>query len=264
MFLEVCIVFASIITDAFHHHIKLDTFPMNVTLGFPTENYEPVALKDMTDGSIRRFDIETGLSFDSSPVTVKSLQSVETAISILQVTVRRPFTKKSIAAITWSLFPYVVPIFTVLSFIRFSVISVGNGEPLTKGYSGFLFFYIIFAIFCVILNERVLKRIIQEPRPSGSASKSYGMPSGHCTSCYAWMIWCLVEIIVHPASSLGLTLFLIFLTIVVLGPVPYARVYLQDHTSRQVLVGMLVGSVLGVLAVPIRMLLFPSATPLWQ
>jgi len=236
---------------------------MNVTLGLPAENYEPVALRDFPDGSVKRFDIESGLSVDSSPLTVDSGNVSEPAISILQVTVRRPFTKKSIAAIMWSLFPYVVPIFTFLSFIRYAIISVGNGQAVTHGYSGFLFFYIIFAITCVLLNERVLKRVIQEPRPSGSASKSYGMPSGHSTSCYAWMVWCLVEIIAHPASSIALTIFLICLTLVVLGPVPYARVYLQDHTNRQVLVGMLVGTFLGLLAVPFRLWVFPYATPLW-
>lgn len=237
---------------------------MNVTLGIPSESYEPVALRDMEAGSVKRFDIESAVSVDSSPITVNSSRVPDPAISILQVTVRRPFTKKSIAAITWSLFPYVVPLFTILSFIRLALISVGNGQPITRGYSGFLLFYILFAIFCVLLNEHVLKKIYQEPRPTGSASKSYGMPSGHCTSCYAWMVWCLVEIVLLPATHLGITIFLVIFNVLVLGPVPYARVYLKDHTSRQVLVGMFVGSLLGLLGGAVRRILFPNATPLWR
>ncbi len=187
----------------------------------------------------------------------------ERPLCVLQVTIRKPLTPRSTAAIMWSLFPYAIPIFCILSFIRHAAISAKAGNSIVSGHSGFLLFYICLAIFGVLLNEKVLKRIIQEPRPAASGCKGYGMPSGHSTNCYAWMVWTIVEIFLHPCASLFVTIFLLCLTVFVLGPVPYARVYLEDHTPRQVLAGMSVGSILGLLAVPVRSVLFPNATPLW-
>ena len=237
---------------------------MSTTLGLPVDNREEVPLKTRGDRSPFSPDLESGAFELSSPLNYKDqVLEVQPAISVLQVTIRRPFTTKSILAITWSLFPYVVPIFSILSLVRHAAIGVSNGSSVSSGYSGFLLFFTLLAGFCVLLNERVLKRFIQEPRPAASAAKSYGMPSGHSTSCYAWMIWCLMELLAHPSSSAVFTIFLALLCLLVLAPVPYARVYLQDHTEKQVLVGMGVGTVIGLIALPVRGVLFPNATPLW-
>ena len=236
---------------------------MNVTLGLPSDRYDEIPMKSMKAGSDRETDIELGFEIEGGSPMMRDVRNLEPAISVLQVTIRRPYTIPTLMAITWSLFPYVIPIFTVLSFIRHSAVAMSEGTSTRAGYSGFLLFYIFLALFCVLLNEKVLKRIIQEPRPAASASQSYGMPSGHSTSCYAWMVWCLVELLAHPSSSTGFTTFLIVLALFVLGPVPYARVFLHDHTGRQVLVGMAVGSVIGLLAVPIRSWLLPHSTPVW-
>jgi membrane-associated phospholipid phosphatase len=188
---------------------------------------------------------------------------LEEGISVLQVTIRRPFTIISIMAILWSLFPYVVPLFSILSFMRNLVGAIIDSTSPFSGHSGFLLFFLLLAISGVLLNEHVLKKIFHEPRPAASASKSYGMPSGHSTNCYAWMIWSLMEIVVSPSTNAGFTIFLIVFDLAILGPVPYARVYLQDHTPKQVLVGCCIGIGIGLLAVPIRYALFPHAVPLW-
>jgi membrane-associated phospholipid phosphatase len=237
---------------------------MSTTLGLPIDNREEIPLKTKGDQSPFSPDLESGAFELSSPLNYKAQSLAEQqAISVLQVTVRRPFTPKSVVAIIWSLFPYVVPVFSVLSLIRHAVSGVSQGSSVSSGYSGFLLFFTLMAAFCVLLNERVLKRFIQEPRPAASAAKSYGMPSGHSTSCYAWMVWCIMELLAHPSSSAIFTLFLVVLCLVVLAPVPYARVYLQDHTEKQVLVGMGVGTIIGFIALPLRAVLFPHATPLW-
>lgn len=230
--------------------------------GASASEYEPVPLKRMLDGFDDDLDMELGFEIDVSPKRDSS-RPMDRGISILQVTIRRPFTVLSLMAIAWSLLPYVVPVFTILSFVRYMAIAIARGQSITGGYSGFLLFYLLLAISGVLLNEKVLKRIIQEPRPPGSASTSYGMPSGHATNCYAWLVWCLLELWTSRAHSEGLTWFLVLLAVMVLGPVPYARVYLQDHTKKQVLVGCLVGSLIGVVAVPARRIFFPLAVPLW-
>lgn len=240
---------------------------MNVTLGTPSEDesFDPIPLKDFqSDQQLTKPDIEQGFEIDDSPTnSLFAPVWEERPMCVLQVTIRRPLTPRSIAAIMWSLFPYAVPIFCILSFIRHAAVSARVGASIVAGHSGFLMYYIGLAIFGVLLNEKVLKRIIQEPRPAASACKGYGMPSGHSTNCYAWMVWTVFEIILHPSASLFVTIFLVCLAVFVLGPVPYARVYLEDHTPRQVLAGMAVGSLIGLLAVPVRSVAFPNATPLW-
>ena len=238
---------------------------MNVALGLPSddEHLEPVPLKDFQAQPSRKPDIEQGFEIDESPNSLFAQFGPEAPMCVLQVTIRKPITRPAMAAIVWSLFPYAVPIFCVLSFIRHAALTAHAGQSVASGHSGFLLFYICLAIFGVLLNEKVLKRIIQEPRPIASACRGYGMPSGHSTNCYAWMIWNTTEILSHPSPSTFVTLFLLCLTIFVLGPVPYARVYLQDHTPKQVMVGMVVGTIIGLLAVPSRLWLFPHATPLW-
>ena len=224
-------------------------------------DYEPVPLKSMPNGIDKELDMEMGFEIDDSPKAL--IHPIDQGISVLQVTIRRPFTVFSIMAISWSLLPYVVPVFTILSFVRYMAIALARGQSVFGGYSGFLMFFICLAISGVLLNEKVLKRIIQEPRPAASASTSYGMPSGHSTNCYAWLVWCLVELLTQPSPSSALTWFLAILAIFVLGPVPYARVYLKDHTVKQVLVGCVVGSLIGLVAVPVRHVVFPNAVPLW-
>jgi membrane-associated phospholipid phosphatase len=238
---------------------------MSVAVGLPIDdNYDPIPLRtfqraDDSDLS----DIEKGFEIDDSPNSLFATPAEEQPVCVLQVTIRKPVTPGSMAAIAWSLFPYAVPIFSVLSFIRHAAEAAHRGESIAGGYSGFLLYYICLALFGVLLNEKVLKRIVQEPRPAASACKGYGMPSGHSTNCFTWMVWTLVEILSHPSPSAWFTIFLLCLTVFVLAPVPYARVYLQDHTREQVMVGMAVGTILGLLAAPIRLWLFPNATPLW-
>jgi membrane-associated phospholipid phosphatase len=237
---------------------------MSIILGSPAESdIDPIPLREFQQTVLKKGDIERGFELDDSPISLFAPQALEQPVCILQVTIRKPLTKGSIAAIMWSLFPYAVPVFSVLSFIRHALTAARQGDSIVGGYSGFLFFYICLAIFGVLLNEKVLKRLVQEPRPAASACKGYGMPSGHSTNCYAWMVWMVVEILSHPSASGWFTIFLICLTIFVMGPVPYARVYLQDHTPKQVLVGMVVGSIIGLIAAPIRLWLLAHATPLW-
>ena len=236
---------------------------MNVSLGSAMSDYEPVPLKDMmSDGSPSATDVEMGLEIESAPKS--KVDVLDEGIAVLQVTIRRPFTLFSLLAILWSLFPYVVPLFVILSFMRNLAVAIVNGESPFSGHCGFLLFFILLAIGGVLLNEHVLKRMFQEPRPAASASKSFGMPSGHSTNCYAWMVWTLMEILLHPSPSHGLNIFLVVFDLIVLGPVPYARVYLQDHTPKQVIVGGSIGATIGLVAAGMRSAMFPDAVPLWD
>jgi hypothetical protein len=77
------------------------------------------------------------------------------------------------------------------------------------------------------------------------------------------MTWSILEMLVTPGGSKAFITFLVIFDLLVLGPVPYARVYLQDHTTKQVVVGSSIGAAIGILAVPVRYAIFPHAVPLW-
>merc|ERR1712194_46421 len=92
-------------------------------------------------------------------------------------------------------------------------------------------------------------------RPPEAVCKHPGMPSGHVMNAYTLMVWALLEEmldpdIVYPEWCLFIVL--------VMGPVPWARVYNRDHTRQQVLVSVLAGSLIGALGYIIRGTYFPG------
>ena len=92
----------------------------------------------------------------------------------------------------------------------------------------------------VVLNEAVLKRLIEQRRPTGSCLHfaSFGMPSGHASTSIGTLTFLLLETwIDRPTFSVqrkGATTAALLL---LLAPVPYSRVHLYDHTPAQVAAG---------------------------
>lgn len=236
---------------------------MKAGLQSSSNEYDSVAFATLDENDIELDDLEFGeLEVDDGPKTLA--HTLEEGISILQVTIRRPFTLLSILAILWGLIPYMVSILASVAFLHQLVLSIlDNRLPIT-GHCGFLMFFLVLAISGVLLNEKYLKKKFKEFRPPESASHGYGMPSGHCTNSYAWMMWWLLEIVIHPSKTGLVTDWVLASSaMALLGPVPVARVYVGDHTFRQAFAGCVVGTVLGIVAVFLRWLLFTHAIPLW-
>eukprot|EP01068_Selenidium_serpulae_P012562 Selendium_serpulae@DN5843_c0_g2_i1.p1 len=89
------------------------------------------------------------------------------SISFFSVTVRRPVTKASGAALAYSYFPFALFLGFGIWFAFFSQV--------------FPYLALIVMSFSSLVSEVILKRIVRQPRPASSAVKSYGMPSSHCT-----------------------------------------------------------------------------------
>jgi membrane-associated phospholipid phosphatase len=87
-------------------------------------------------------------------------------------------------------------------------------------------------LLVMLLNEVVLKSLLQQPRPATSCLKSKGMPSSHSALSLAWA----GAIFIRGWNGSHRVL------VLALVSVPWARVHVGDHTTYQVLAGCLVGS----------------------
>ncbi|KAK6202672.1 PAP2 superfamily-domain-containing protein [Scheffersomyces amazonensis] len=105
-----------------------------------------------------------------------------------------------------------------------------------------------------ILNK-IVKRIMKQPRPdfhkdfaSGSYSLTYGMPSAHSQfmGFFTTYFICIILFKIKPLTSIQKRFASLILLITCIL-VPFSRVYLLYHTIPQVIVGVTLGSTLGLL-----------------
>eukprot|EP00812_Abedinium_dasypus_P014859 NODE_8422_length_384_cov_188.319149.p3 GENE.NODE_8422_length_384_cov_188.319149~~NODE_8422_length_384_cov_188.319149.p3 ORF type:complete len:106 (+),score=28.64 NODE_8422_length_384_cov_188.319149:3-320(+) len=90
-------------------------------------------------------------------------------------------------------------------------------------------------------------------RPRESANfGSLGLPSGHSSFDATIVAWIALEWL--WAGTVGWLFAVVVLAL--MSPVPWARVYVQDHTTMQVLVGGLSGALTGVCLFVIRVTYF--------
>ncbi|KAF4718508.1 hypothetical protein FOZ63_033581, partial [Perkinsus olseni] len=121
------------------------------------------------------------------------------------------------------------------------------------------------------LNEGLFKRLFNQPRPPQSACEGPGMPSGHCITSGVLCTWFLLESAtlfltnggIGTTGNLQQLLIRILITLLLFGPVPWARWYNLDHTFQQVLVGSLCGLFLGCLAFAFRVEYLPNMQFVW-
>mmetsp|Transcript_29958 Transcript_29958/g.79899 ORF Transcript_29958/g.79899 Transcript_29958/m.79899 type:complete len:221 (-) Transcript_29958:242-904(-) len=95
------------------------------------------------------------------------------------------------------------------------------------------------------LEDYILKAVVKlvgpQPRPLGSCDLACGMPSGHALMSYGLLTWMLLELNsrTHIRKPFAWTVFLLLLIL----PIPWARVQLNDHSVMQVVVGCVFGVV---------------------
>uniref|UniRef100_A0A0G4IF89 Phosphatidic acid phosphatase type 2/haloperoxidase domain-containing protein n=1 Tax=Chromera velia CCMP2878 TaxID=1169474 RepID=A0A0G4IF89_9ALVE len=170
-------------------------------------------------------------------------------IAVMSVTIRKPITLVSGIAIAYSYLPYLVCLGFSIWFVLDHII-----YPLWAALT---------LITVSLVGEIGLKHIVREPRPENSAVKSYGMPSSHSSTCIGLLFYTVFELLfpfegVKPHwTALQLTL-AVFVTVVALAPVPWARWYLEDHSLRQICVGSALGFIFGVSSYFVRVHFFPG------
>lgn len=178
-----------------------------------------------------------------------------------QVTIRLPIRDPlQFMAILYGYLPFIIPIWWLIWTIETWV---------TEGRPRFFPAYgISIAVGFALVNETITKQICKRllpkeltDRPAEAVCKHPGFPSGHVMNAYTIMIWCLLEVIFNK-NTLHTDWLLIIL--VVMAPVPWARVYNRDHTIPQVSASALMSIVTGSIAFVIRVNHFPHHGQLWD
>lgn len=177
-----------------------------------------------------------------------------------QVSVRLPVRDcASLAAITYGFLPFVIPLWWAIWALGTCII---HGRPRSFPLFGFCI-----ALGFALVNEFVTKPLCKKTmdvkitnRPPESVCKKPGMPSGHVMNAYTLMFWLLLEVafdrVVYPEWLL--------VVLLVMGPVPWARVHNLDHTHLQVAVSASCAMVMGLLAFRLRRTCFPDLAEPWE
>lgn len=97
----------------------------------------------------------------------------------------------------------------------------------------------------------MLKRLIKEERPRRIHGKGYGMPSSHAQFVFFWCVYVALFLLVRhkPAKrawSVAERSLASVAAVGVAAAVAWSRVYLNYHTTKQVLVGSAAGTVFAI------------------
>jgi hypothetical protein len=177
-----------------------------------------------------------------------------------QVSVRLPIQGCcSFIAIIYGFLPYLIPIWWGVWAIS---------SYLTTGVPRFFpTFGLAIACGFALGNELVTKPLCKLiasddvcSRPPEAVCKHCGMPSGHVMNAYILMGWALLEFALDNPVHLEWVL----AVVVVMGPVPWARVYNKDHTVAQVTVSAIIAWLCSGCAYYVRWVYFPGHAHPWQ
>eukprot|EP00930_Biecheleria_cincta_P075422 TRINITY_DN62595_c0_g1_i1.p1 TRINITY_DN62595_c0_g1~~TRINITY_DN62595_c0_g1_i1.p1 ORF type:complete len:207 (-),score=32.47 TRINITY_DN62595_c0_g1_i1:19-639(-) len=109
-----------------------------------------------------------------------------------------------------------------------------------------------------VVNEFVLKPFFDEPRPEASACRDAhgkllpGMPSGHVLTCQSLLAFFFILNLREHIAIVALVLVLL------MPAMPWARWYNGDHSCKQVVVSVIVGTVLGAAYYLVYGIMFPE------
>lgn len=182
-------------------------------------------------------------------------------MAIGQVTIRLPLSGHplNIIALLYGFLPWIVPITLVVYFV----------------YTWHFIYLFGPLMSCVlaIINEGILKKVFNEPRPKESANKHKdgsmkpGMPSGHVLNATSIMVWALLEVYykgpgLHKHQTLTMDWLVVILFVHL--PVPWARWYNSDHSAKQCAVSGVLGLIVGALGFYLRVHYFGHAWKPWE
>ncbi|VWU52037.1 PAP2-like protein, putative [Hepatocystis sp. ex Piliocolobus tephrosceles] len=150
---------------------------------------------------------------------------------ILYVTISNTSNVLSIVATVYGYVPFIFIVMVVLALcVTFN--------------KYFIYFILIFFIQTLISNI-ILKNIIKENRPMNSALDSYGMPSTHSAYSLCYLTFLFLHLTEGKKNKWNIITYIIA-TILFL-PIPWSRVYIEDHTLKQALCGSIVGVCVGTI-----------------
>jgi len=188
------------------------------------------------------------LVFQSKHVFVRKFLAMSAKCMLFEVTVPASPTAWEALAVFYGY----TPVLYVGLLLVVCVIKKGG----TREFS-----YIVLSLISLMVAF-VVKAIVKEERPLGSMCRAtLGMPSSHSSMSLAWITLLALDMTACQPKPMRHSVMVVALTMLLLLPVPVARIILHDHSPIQTMVGCLLGVTLGCawfgLTVPLRTWLAP-------
>ena len=129
-------------------------------------------------------------------------------------------------AIVWSFLPYLLGVLVTLYVFCFRTL--------------FALLLLMAASVMVCVNEGIVKHLISQARPEGSCLTSKGMPSSHAMLSVGFWWYFHLELLMKPHLTAlhiwkpvhkAVVMVLVYLLLL---PIPFSRVILEDHSWAQV------------------------------
>lgn len=147
----------------------------------------------------------------------------------------------------------------LLSFVPWALPLVILSDALLE-QNALSFFILVALVLTSVMNEFVLKPFFEEPRPEASACRDAqgkllpGMPSGHVLVCQSLLAFFVVLALREKLAKVALVL------VLSMPAMPWARWYNGDHSCKQVMVSVVLGTVLGAAYELMYGIMFPELT----
>jgi len=181
-------------------------------------------------------------------------------IAVGQVTIRLPLDPNplNLIALAYGFLPWLIPI--------------GLGCYFIWTWHFIYIYGVLISAVLATINEGILKKIFNEPRPKQSANKypdgrmKHGMPSGHVLNATSIMVWSLLEVYLRGPGLEEHQKLTIYWLAAIFGlhfPVPWARWYNMDHSAKQCSVSIVLGLIVGATAFYLRVHYFGGVWKPW-
>lgn len=134
---------------------------------------------------------------------------------------------------------------TILNRLSRWVVAATFGGVLLLRHDALALWAAMGSVLNVILSI-TLKQILKQERPVPDVSSGHGMPSSHAQSIFFATVLVILSVVKWRGFN-GVTGFLSVLVVALGSYFSWLRVFLRYHTTSQVVVGSIVGSIFSVL-----------------
>lgn len=206
-------------------------------------------------------DNEDWLPENPDPELKENNGPFDKKFAVWQVTIRLPIQGPlHLIALMYGFVPFILPGVIVIHWI------------ITRHFLDL--YAICICLFAFVLNEFILKKLLDQPRPRQTANLDkngrikHGMPSGHVINSACILFWALCELCFsgpgfeNEEDKKVTTTWLVVVCLLTL-PVPWARWHNSDHSVAQCTVSTILGAIIGPAGYYIRITHFPHHWKYW-
>ncbi|SBT30534.1 phosphatase [Plasmodium ovale wallikeri] len=200
-------------------------------------NYEELYAKyPLCEAKYKLVDKMKGLNiFHSIMNKTRKIALVKNCImemyGILYVTIRNTNDVLSVVATVYGYVPLILILMTIIGLLA--------------TFDKYLLYFSFIIPTQFTVNDLILKNILKINRPINSALNSYGMPSGHSCIGLSLLTFILLHLTEEKIDKWSILTYIS--AVIILLPLPWSRVHIEDHTIYQVIFGSILGAFIGTI-----------------